>query len=85
MAYSTRLGGFVYPNGWNSRENAIFSGMRSRPEEMEEFAEECRRRSAGSNDPYLKRLFDDMALDWEHLAALRRRIEADRKNKIFRG
>ena len=53
--------------------------MRQRADEMEEYAAECRERAATVTDPHLKWTFNNLASQWEELAALRRRIDADRK------
>jgi len=52
---------------------------------MEEYAAECRRRAAASADPYLRKIFDDLAWQWEELAALQRRLQADRRRKRLPG
>jgi hypothetical protein len=57
--------------------------MRQRCDEMEEYAAECRRRAAVAPNPYLKELYSNLASQWEELAALHRRIEADRKAACF--
>jgi hypothetical protein len=57
--------------------------MRQRTDEMEEYAAECRRRAAAVTNLYLKQLFSNLASQWEELAALHRRIEADRKAGRF--
>jgi len=51
------------------------------PDQMEDYAEECRRRAAAATDRSLKNIFDELARGWKELAALRRRIIAERNSR----
>ena len=53
--------------------------MPKRPDQMEEYATECRRRAAAVKDPALKKTFNEIARQWEELADLHRRMEADQE------
>jgi hypothetical protein len=55
--------------------------MRLRPEELERYAVECRRRAVELADPHLRNTFEYLAQGWKDLADLQRRIEADRRPK----
>jgi len=61
---------------------AVFP-MRQPTDQLEEYAAVCRRHAAAVTDLYLRRLFSDLASQWEELASLHRRIKADRKAACF--
>jgi hypothetical protein len=53
--------------------------MQSKPETFLVHAGECERRAAAINDPRLKGLFTDLALQWRELATTVRSLKADAK------
>jgi hypothetical protein len=53
--------------------------LRSKPEVLEAYAEQCTRLAAAARDRQLKRLFSDLADQWRKLAATTRLLKADSK------
>jgi hypothetical protein len=53
--------------------------MRPDSNQMDDYAAECRRRAALVDDPELKATFSDLALGWEELADLQRRLREERR------
>ena len=54
---------------------------RSTPEVFEAYAAECRRMAELASDREVRITYLELADGWEELARLRRRIEADKKQK----
>jgi hypothetical protein len=54
--------------------------MPEKPEIFEKYAKECRGRAEAMRTPDVTRTFRELAAGWTELAALRRRLEAERRS-----
>lgn len=73
--------GIVAENVTNLRRQYVVLGLmdkRPLPETMDAYAAECRRLADLASDSEMRGMFLELADRWNELAALRRRIEADK-------
>lgn len=55
--------------------------MRDRAETFAAYADECDRRAKALADSHLKRLFQDLAVQWRQLASTVRLLESDERDR----